>query len=212
MPNWCNNRVSIYHEDRSKVEALVEGIKAGNFCKTVVPIPEDLNIVAGRVGDDTNPDQIELERKTAENIEKYGAGNWYDFCVNHWGTKWDVDPYDPEDVKVDEYGVLEFGFDSAWAPPTGIYEALVQQGYEVEATYYEPGMAFVGRYDNGVDDCIDIGGLRSDEVRDAIGEELDDEYGISDTMAEYEAMNEEEEELSEWYKDGVDKNNLEPHK
>ncbi len=210
MPNWCNNRVSIYHEDRSKVEALVEAIKEGNFCKSIVPIPEDLNIVAGRVGDDTNPEQIELERKTAENLEKYGVANWYDFCVNYWGTKWDVDPYDPADVAVNEYGILEFGFDSAWAPPVGIYDKLVEMGYEVEATYYEPGMAYVGRWDNGVDDCIEFGGETSKTVRDVIGEELDDEYGISECMAEYEDMDKDELEL--WYEDGVEKTGLEPHK
>jgi hypothetical protein len=30
-------------------------------------------------------------------------------------------------------------------------------------------------------------------------------FGISETMAEYEAENEEEEELTEWLKDGIDK-------
>ncbi len=210
MPNWCNNRVSIYHEDRSKVEALVEDIKAGKFCNSIVPVPEDLQIVAGRVGDDTNPDQIELERREKANLEKYGVANWYDFCVNYWGTKWDVDPYDPSDVKVDEYGVLEFGFDSAWAPPVGIYDKLVEMGYEVEATYYEPGMAFVGRWDNGVDDCIEFSGETSKTVRDVIGEELDDEYGISESMAEYEDEN--KDEVTQWYEEGVESKGLEPHK
>jgi len=208
MPNWCNNRVVISHEDTQKLEALVEAIKEGNFCKHVVPIPEDLNIVAGRVGDETNPDQIELERRSAENIAKYGVANWYDFCVNHWGTKWDVDAYDP-DIKI-ENNTIEFGFDSAWAPPVGIYEALVDDGFEVEATYYEPGMAYVGRWYNGSDECIEFGGETSKTVRDVVGDELDDEYGISESMAEYE--DEEDEELTDWYKDGVEKNNLEPHK
>ena len=214
MPNWCNNRVVISHPDTAKLEALVGAIKEGNFLKHIVPIPEDLNIVAGRVGDDTNPEQIELERKTAENIEKYGAGNWYDFCTSRWGTKWDVDPYDPEDVKIDQYGQVEFGFDSAWAPPCGVYEAMAEQGYTVEATYYEPGMAYVGRCEASpefgfVDDCIDFGGETSATVRDVIGEELDEEYGISESMAEYEDM--EKDEVQVWYEDGVEKKGLEAH-
>jgi hypothetical protein len=210
MPNWCNNRVSIYHEDRSKVEALVEAIKEGKFCNHVIPVPEDLQIVAGRVGDDSDPAQQELERNTKANLEKYGVANWYDFCVNYWGTKWDIDPYDPEDVKIDEHGAIEFGFDSAWSPPVGIYEALVEQGFEVEATYYEPGMAYVGRYDNGYDECIEFSGETSATVRDVIGEDLDDEYGISESMAEYEDENKDELEL--WYEEGVEKKGLEPHK
>lgn len=216
MPNWCNNRVVFSHPDRSKTEALVAAIKEGNFLNHIIPVPEDLQIVAGRVGDDSNPDQIELERQTKANIEKYGAGNWYDFCTSRWGTKWDVNPYSPEDVVIDENGQVEFGFDSAWSPPMGIYEEMVEQGYTVEATYYESGMAYVGRCEGSpefgfTDDCYDIGGLRSDQVRDEIGEELDEEYGISECMAEYEEE-EESDEVTEWYEDGVEKKGLEPHK
>ena len=45
-------------------------------------------------------------------------------------------------------------------------------------------------------------------MRSAIGDELDDMFGISESMAEYEAENEEE-ELTEWLKDGAEKRNLE---
>lgn len=207
MPNWCNNNVTISHTDSAKLEALASAIKEGNFCKHVIPVPEDLNIVAGRVGDDTNPDQIELERKSKENLEKYGAANWYDFCVNHWGTKWDVDPYDP-DVKVVN-NTIEFGFDSAWSPPMGIYEALVDDGFEVVAYYYEPGMAYVGKFDNGCDECYDYSGHDSKTVVDAIGEELDEMFGISESMAEWEE--EEKDEVQVWYEDGVEKKGLEAH-
>lgn len=208
MPNWCNNSVTISHPDSAKMEALAQAVREGEFLKHIIPIPDDLQIVAGRVGDDNNPDQIELERKTAENIEKYGAGNWYDFCVNHWGTKWDVDPYEPSDVKV-ENNTIQFGFDSAWSPPIGIYEAMIEDGYEVVAYYYEPGMAYVGKWDNGVDECYDYSGHDSKTVVDAIGEELDDMFGISESMAEYEADN--MDEVQEWYEDGVEKKGLVPH-
>ena len=202
MPNWCNNGVTISHTDRSKMVRLARAVRQGRFCNHVIPVPEDLNIVAGRVGDDTNPDQIELERRTQENIAKYGAGNWYDYCVSRWGTKWDVDPYDRRDVKVVN-NTIQFGFDSAWSPPMGIYEKLVEDGFEVVALYYEPGMAYVGKYDNGCDDCYDYGGHNSKTVVDLIGEELDDYFGISESMAEYEAEN--MDEFQEWYEDGVEK-------
>lgn len=208
MPNWCNNNVTISHEDPAKLEALAQAVRDGKFLDHVIPVPEDLQIVAGRVGDDTNAEQIELERRTKENIEKYGAGNWYDFCVNRWGTKWDVESYEGENTVVDN-GVLEFGFDSAWSPPIGVYEEMVEQGFEVVAYYNEPGMVYVGKWDNGVDDCYDYSGETSKTVRDAIGEELDDMYGISESMADYEA--EEMDEVQEWYEDGVEKKGLVPH-
>ena len=188
MPNWCNNNISISHEDSAKLEALAAAVREGKFCDHVIPVPEDLQIVAGRVGADDNAEQIELERKTQENIEKYGAGNWYDFCVNRWGTKWDVEAYEGENVVV-ENNVLEFGFDSAWSPPCGVYEELVEQGFSVRAYYYEPGMGYVGKWEDGIDDCIEYHDYDSKTVRDAIGEELDDMFGISESMAEYEEEN-----------------------
>ena len=205
MPNWCNNTVSIAHQDPEKLRALVAAVNEGKFCNHVIPTPEDLNIVAGRVGDDTNPDQIELERRQKENLEKYGAKDWYDFQTSNWGTKWDVDPY--EKVEFDPQGVT-FGFDSAWSPPMGVYEELVNQGFSVTAYYYEPGMGYVGKYEDGCDDCYDYSGHNSKTVVDCIGEELDEMFGISESMAEYE----DEEPLTEWYEDGVQSKGLEPHK
>lgn len=193
MPNWCNNNITITHSDSAKIQALAEAVREGKFCNHVIPVPEDLQIVAGRVGSDDNPEQQELERKTAENIQKYGVGNWYDFCTSRWGTKWDVDAYEPSEVRV-ENNTITFGFDSAWAPPIGVYEELVEQGFEVRAYYYEPGMAYVGKWEDGVDDCYEYGGETSETVRDAIGEELDEMFGISESMAEWEEENSEEEQ------------------
>ena len=208
MPNWCNNNATISHEDPAKIQALADAINEGKFCNHVIPTPESLNIVAGCVGGDNDPEQIELKRREKENIEKHGYANWYDFQSSRWGTKWDVDPY--EKVAVDEHNTIEFGFDSAWAPPMGVYEELVEQGYQVTAWYYEPGMAFVGKFEDGCDNCYDIGGLNSETVRDEIGEELDEMFGISECMAEYEE--EEKDDVQVWYEDGVEKQGLEPHK
>jgi len=187
MPNWCNNTVQINHEDPAKMYALVEAINKGEFCNFAKPVPKALQIVAGRVGDDNDPEQIKLQEQTMNNLSVYGYATWYDFAVNEWGTKWDVEPYNPVeyDDQHDKTGIT-FGFDSAWAPPTGVYEALMDQGYSVRAYYYEPGMAFAGVFDEDGDDCYDIGGMTSETVKDAIPEALDDMFGISETIAEYE--------------------------
>jgi hypothetical protein len=208
MPNWCNNGVTVTHKDPAKITALADAMAEGKFLNHIIPVPEDLQIVAGRVGADDNPDQQELERKTAENLEKYGAGNWYDFCVNRWGTKWDVDCQGTIEI-ADDGHTVHASFDSAWSPPVGIYEAMVDDGYEVIAYYYEPGMAYVGKWDNGADECYELGGYDSKTVRDAIGEELDDYWCISESMAEYE--DEQMDEVQEWYEDGVEKKGLVPH-
>jgi len=182
MPNWCNNTVEITHKDPSKMAALVLAINEGKFCNFAKPVPADLQIVAGRVGGDDNPEQIALEAAETSNQDKYGYKNWYDYCVNEWGTKWDVDAYDT----VEPADSITFGFDSAWSPPIGVYEALVEQGFEVRAYYYEPGMAFAGIWEDGQDDCYDIGGYTSETVKEAIPEDLDEMFGISECIAEYE--------------------------
>lgn len=191
MPNWCNNSVVITHPDAEKLEALASAVREGKFCHYAIPTPEDLNIVAGRVGAEDNPEQIELERKSAENVTKYGYANWYDYQVAKWGTKWDVDSYEAENTKVVD-GALQFGFDSAWSPPLGVYEALEEQGFSVKAYYYEPGMAFCGRWEEGFDDYYEIGGMNSEQVKEELPEDLDEMMGISESMAEYEEENEEE--------------------
>jgi len=182
MPNWCNNTVEITHKDPAKMSALVLAINEGKFCNFAKPVPEDLKIVAGRVGSDDNPEQIALEAKEQANREKYGYATWYDFCTNEWGTKWDVDAYDT----VEPADKITFGFDSAWSPPIGVYEALMDQGYEVRAYYYEPGMAYAGIWEDGDDQYYEIGGYNSETIKDAIPESLDEMFGISETIANYE--------------------------
>jgi len=98
-------------------------------------------------------------------------------------------------------------FDSAWSPPIAVCEALVEQGFEVVLYYYEPGMGYCGKFEDGSDDYYEYSGENSNTVRAAIGSDLDDMFGISESMAEYEAENEEE-ELTEWIKDGAEKKAL----
>ena len=191
MPNWCNNTVEIGHDDVSKMEALVEAINAGKFCNFAIPTPESLHIVAGRVGDDTNPEQIKLEEDTKRNLEVHGFANWYDFQVARWGTKWDVEPYDT--VVLDGNGV-HFGFDSAWSPPTGVYEALVEQGFNVKAYYWESGMCFAGVWNNGSDDFYELSNMTAEEIAEEIDPELDEVMCISESIAQWEEDNAEEEE------------------
>lgn len=205
MPNWCQNVVEISHADRSKMDALVDAINEGKFCNFAIPVPESLHITAGREGSDDDPKQIELVRREKENIEKHGYANWYDFCVNRWGTKWDVEP--PDTVEKDDG--ISFSFDSAWAPPLGVYEALVDQGFDVKAYYWECGMCFCGVWNNGDDDYFDYTDLSSKEVRDQIDDELDYVFGISDSIEEWEEEN--KDEVQEWYEDGVEKRGLDPH-
>jgi hypothetical protein len=170
------------------IERAAKALQEGKFLQEFIPCPQDLiDTVSGSMGKDT-PEQAALEAKQAANVEKYGYTTWYEHNVNEWGTKWDVNS---DNVAIEDANTVSASFDSAWAPPTRAYEQLMEQGFEIEAFYYEPGMAFVGKWVDGEDDCIEYGGYTARTVREMIGEELDDYFAISEQMAQWEEENEE---------------------
>lgn len=187
MPNWCNNSVEITHEDVAKMEALVAAINEGKFCNHVIPTPKELTETAsGHCGDGY---EQELNQFKIQLNEKYfGATDWYSFQTSRWGTKWDVEPYNPVEL---DGNSISFGFDSAWSPPTGVYDALVEQGFTVKAFYWESGMCFAGKWEDGEDDFYEIGNMSSKEVAETIDPELDEVMCISECIANYEEMEEE---------------------
>jgi len=132
--------------------------------------------------------------KFLQEFVPFPNGEWdYNWCVNAWGTKWDVGGEDDHMVEQDANNVV-FNFDSAWAPPTEAYTKLMEQGFEIIAYYYEPGMAFCGKWENGDDDYYEYGGMTSNEIADTLPDDLDETFGISEAVAEYEAEQEEENE------------------
>ena len=197
MPNWCNNSVEIYHDDPKMLERVRTAFNGEGLLGEFIPVPEDLKIVAGRTGD---PDENAKIIATEElNRIKHGYSNWYDFCVNEWGTKWEIgaDGNPAQDIPGDEFTGpgLMLGFDSAWAPPCAAYEKLLEMGFYIRAMYYEPGMAFAGVWDNGNDDYYEYGGMDSEEIADTLPVELDEAFGISESVAEWEAENADDENL-----------------
>lgn len=108
------------------------------------------------VGEDTelslnsfHPMPEELERTVSPSskrnrtlIRKYGADNWYDWCIGNWGTKWDVQAV-LEDEGAD---YLEYSFQSAWSPPVEWLKKLAQDYPRLlfRLKYEEDGVGFVG--------------------------------------------------------------------
>lgn len=188
MPNWCNNTLEISHVSKDMMARVIKAASAKGdepgLLAEFFPCPEDLQIVAGSVGAKGSPEQEALELQEDINVKRYGFKNWYDWQVANWGTKWDICEAHVE--AADDGYAATLTFDTAWSPPIGAYEKLVELGFEVRGYYYEPGMCFVGCWDNGDDEFYEYGGCDSSNVRESIGETLDDMYGISESMAEYE--------------------------
>lgn len=147
MPNWCYNALSVdatteggkilveafrpkYKDDRGQLYARP--------MMDLYPFPPELDITARPVPD------AELDAIYKANQEKFGASNWYDWCIKNWGTKWDcsvmdMDEDDPEDVRI--------YFDTAWSPPTDFFKWFAEKYPDsvFECEYEEEGIGFEGK-------------------------------------------------------------------
>ena len=181
MPNWCYNRLEV----RGPTRAIHDV-----FDPTIANENDFFNVIKPRPADEED--------------------NWYNWSIDNWGTKWDVSPEQLE-IEDDDDGMstVSTNFDSAWSPPIAIAEHLHELGFEVRLYYYEPGVAFAGVWEDGSDDCYELGHMTSDEVVDELPHDLDEMFGISDEKRMWEEEN--QDEFVEWYEDGVEEKKLEPH-
>lgn len=179
MPNWCANNVVIegpkdviksLWETAQKGEGLLSAMRPEpNYEKEVVlpTFPE----VHG------NNDPVDPSR------------SWWDWRVQNWGTKWDVEIAELTLVEESDTASITGWFESAWSPPVDAFAYYSDQHPEVSLSlmYHESGMAFVGKWTNdGIDESITYSEYSSENIREAIGEELDDAFGITEMLAQYE--------------------------
>ena len=142
MPNWCMNHLTISHKDMDMIKKFDKAYREDWTIETFYPTPRD-------PGD---PTMLMGEGKSFSAGEN-ATNNWYHWRIANWGTKWDIgckDGYGMEPTIVDNE--LTVTFDSAWSPPLGFYERLHTLGFDVQASYFEPGMSFAGTWRNGEDD------------------------------------------------------------
>ena len=69
-----------------------------------------------------DPEIWDLGKQYYENIENYGAANWYDWCIRNWGTKWnayDCAPVDPDSCML--------SFCTAWSGVPEMVTAISEQ-------------------------------------------------------------------------------------
>ena len=198
MPNWCNNTITISHDDMAMMKRVVKGYNQHRLLSEFIPIPLELKEGA------MNSSELmkirnweykkELDKVREELNRKYfGYKDWYDYCVSEWGTKWDIgrDSAPTLLMKDIKNKTVTFSFDSAWSPPIGAYEKLCDMGFSIKAYYFEGGMGFCGMWENGSDDYYSIEG-NSEWVLNNIPASINQHFGISDNMAEWEAENAEE--------------------
>lgn len=170
MPNWCDNKLTIIG-NKNKVQALYDACTKNpegeeNLLTALRPMPKDNE-------------------------------NWYDWRTENWGTKWEILVHDTPDLADNGDGTYTLGmcFDSAWSPPI---EALVYYGEKnpdvsTRLDYNEWGNLFCGTLicENGkhTDECYVYHNTTSENVIEAIGEDLDNIFGISVMMEQWEEDN-----------------------
>jgi len=166
MPNWCNN-TAVIHGPRPVIDEIrtILASDQPELLNWMRPLPEDQR------------------------------DNWYDWCVNNWGTKWDVNgAFVADDTEEDS---ITFSFDTAWAPPVDAFRSWAERDGRVtyRLTYMEPGMGFVG-WDSYNGEYFDEDYVEQGDDADRYWEMAAEEFG-------YEREEEEPEPLTEWYEQGV---------
>ena len=123
------------------------------------------------------------DQQVLNHLRPNPAGEWqYDWSVSNWGTKWDIGIIDWERRDDNEIWI---SFDSAWSPPTVIYDYLVEQGWDVDAVYHEPGMGYAGMYTNdGGDDYYEYD-VTDPNFLDELPSDIIEFAGLEDSHREW---------------------------
>jgi hypothetical protein len=87
-------------------------------------------------------------------------GGWYDWNINNWGTKWDVDCTESDGSQyytgrgAGAEWLVGYSFDSAWAPPLTAIEKIsaIYTRLTFTLIYAEPGNGYEGRakFEDGI--------------------------------------------------------------
>lgn len=157
MPNWCSNtlRLRSTKEKISKLNSFLDERSGKDFFDAFIANAKD----AGE------------------------EENFYSYNREHYGCKWNCDASDWM-LENDGESIL-ITFDSPWGPPATLYYTLVDEEWEVEAEYYEPGVGFVGRFKDGIDEFYEYD-LDDENCLDDIPEELLENWCIRGEFEDWE--------------------------
>lgn len=174
MPNWCENRVYI-EASSTAIVAIIDAIKSYDDTKGLLSYlrPEPT------YGEDQEGDMPA----------------WWNWRIKNWGTKGEVQ------AEIVSYSIadgwINLAFDSAWSPPVEAFYAWESAGENrsFNIRFIEWGMAFCGEADSaGVNETFNIP-LTVAEVQELIPVDIDEEFGISEMVAQWEAEEQEAEQL-----------------
>lgn len=156
MPNWCENVVNIYGENKDLqkfreecISKNEEGWEYLDFAK-VIPEPNYKTTPVTKTFPEIHANfaKTKKEKQIAlKNEPTIREDSWWDWRVQNWGTKWNLSSM--EDFTNDDCNT-EMIFHTAWSPPEGIYDALVKKYPDLDISWFynEPGCEIAGYLPN----------------------------------------------------------------
>ena len=165
MPNWCANTFEVTG-DSQRMQSFYEFLEE-------------------RGGKDWFDFFVEPAKEDDE--------NWYNHNLENYGCKWNCEAgsWSIQDLD-DDRSKIELHFESPWGPPTKLYETLAEDAsLEIYAEYCEEGIGFVGKFEDGEDDCYEYDNL--DDLED-ISVQLVENWGIRENLEMREDMEEDEDD------------------
>mgnify|MGYP006273164693 FL=1 len=143
MPNHCSNYLTVVG-DKDELSKFVKSIttvseedgESVRILKNLYPCPAELYEATADFG----------KTKRTDLIEKYGANDWYDWCITHWGTKWgDYDTILQSEFTEGDTSV-DLTFTTAWGPAVNGLVKVSEQfpNLAFVNSFEEGGMCFVG--------------------------------------------------------------------
>jgi len=121
MPNWCTNTLTVTGLEADIAKFREQGKPAA---------------------DDPAVSRSHLSLNKLYPLPEGEPDGGYAWCIEHWGTKWDVEA--TLDSEYEDY--LEYLFESAWSPPVAWLKKVSQDfpTLRFRLRYDEPGEGFMG--------------------------------------------------------------------
>lgn len=122
MPNWCTNELTVSGDKDAMDKWRITLVENETF------------------------EPILVFNKLLPMPKEYEEGDkWYQWRIDHWGVKWDIDGDDTSPYSFDSISAT-YGFQTPWGPPIELIQNITEDfpGITFSLAYYEEGMQFAG--------------------------------------------------------------------
>ena len=141
MPNWVMNELTCIFQTSEELQSFKSKVDEENFYNSFFPMPK---ILQGTQCPNVNADKLILEcnkegynfktlqeiidanhkwfsgmaeqaLKNQQAFEETGYYEWYQWCLDNWGVKWDASALRSKDLS--DFNTVIYTFDSPWGCP-----------------------------------------------------------------------------------------------